>query len=53
MNKNEQDMWSNIQTIQSKNLNSTKITTYLRIISFKLFQTNFNSNTENVCEDTT
>ncbi len=47
MNKTEQEIWSN----QSENVDSNlkNMVKYLRIISFKLFQTNFNSNADNVC----
>jgi len=47
MNKTEQEIWSN----QSENVDSNlkNMVKYLRIISFKLSQINFNSDTDNVC----
>lgn len=45
MNKTEQELWGNENACFGLN-NMMK---YLRIISFKLSQTNFNSNTDNVC----
>jgi hypothetical protein len=49
MNKSEQKIWSNTLTNQSENLNSKTMTIYLRIISYKLSQTNFHSEMNNVC----
>jgi len=47
MNKTEQEIWSN----QSENVGSNlkNMVKYLRIISFKLSQANFSSDTDNVC----
>lgn len=45
MNKNEQEIWSN-ENIDSDSKNIMK---YLRIISFKLSEANFNTNINDVC----
>jgi hypothetical protein len=46
MNKTEQEIWSN----QSENVDSNlkNMVKYLRIISFKLSQANFNTDADNV-----
>ncbi|CAF3407780.1 unnamed protein product [Rotaria sp. Silwood1] len=43
MNKSEQEIWSNIH----KNKSENNMMKYLRIISFKLLQSNFNSDADN------
>ncbi len=45
MNKNEQDIWNNTLTNQSRKMMMTK---YLRILSLKLSQMNFHFETNNV-----
>jgi hypothetical protein len=53
MNKTEQEIWSTIPTNKSENVGFDfylkNMANYVRIISFKLFQANFYSDTDNVC----
>jgi len=51
MNQTEQEMWSTTLMDQSENVcfDLKNMTKYLRIISFKLSQANFNSDMNNVC----
>jgi hypothetical protein len=53
MNQTEQEIWSTTRTNQSEHTSFgfKNMAKYLRIISFKLFQANFNSDTDNVGVD--